>query len=118
MPLTVPANATGAAGSSTGLHHDYHDNLYILLRGKKRFRLYPPSLAGRMYVHGELCLVHPNGRIVHKSQVRGGRAGGRAREGGVGREGSISSQQRLQPLATTWRCFRAMLQCLVPSLRL
>ena len=57
------------AGSSTGLHHDYHDNLYVLLRGKKRFRLYPPSLADRMYVHGQLQRVHPNGRIVHKSQV-------------------------------------------------
>ncbi|CAM9576855.1 unnamed protein product, partial [Sphacelaria rigidula] len=25
-------------GSSSGLHHDFHDNLYILLRGKKTFR--------------------------------------------------------------------------------
>ena len=25
-------------GSSSGLHHDFHDNLYILLRGKKRFQ--------------------------------------------------------------------------------
>ena len=58
------------AGSSTGLHHDYHDNLYVLLRGRKRFRLFPPSLADRMYVHGQLQRVHPNGRIVHKSQVR------------------------------------------------
>lgn len=26
------------AGSSSGLHHDFHDNLYVLLRGKKTFR--------------------------------------------------------------------------------
>lgn len=26
------------AGSSSGLHHDFHDNLYLLLRGKKTFR--------------------------------------------------------------------------------
>lgn len=25
-------------GSSSGLHHDFHDNLYLLLRGRKRFR--------------------------------------------------------------------------------
>ncbi|CAM9799805.1 unnamed protein product, partial [Choristocarpus tenellus] len=25
-------------GSSSGLHHDFHDNLYILLRGRKMFR--------------------------------------------------------------------------------
>lgn len=63
------------------LQHDYHDNLYVLLRGKKRFRLYPPSQAERMYVHGELAVVHPNGRIVHKSQVGGswrGRGTGQA----------------------------------------
>lgn len=35
------------AGTSSGLHHDYHDNLYILLRGRKRFRLYSPADAER-----------------------------------------------------------------------
>lgn len=30
-------------GTSSGLHHDYHDNLYILVRGKKRFRFYSPA---------------------------------------------------------------------------
>lgn len=28
----------GEKGSSSGLHHDFHDNLYVLLRGKKTFR--------------------------------------------------------------------------------
>ena len=31
-----------SAGSSSGLHHDFHDNLYILLRGTKEFRLFSP----------------------------------------------------------------------------
>ena len=26
-------------GSSSGLHHDFHDNLYVLIRGRKRFFL-------------------------------------------------------------------------------
>lgn len=30
---------SSADGSSSGLHHDFHDNLYSLLRGRKRFRL-------------------------------------------------------------------------------
>eukprot|EP00775_Hariotina_reticulata_P000764 gene764-1071_t len=55
-------------GSSTGLHHDYHDNLYVLLRGCKRFRLYPPSAAPDMYVTGSIKKIYPNGRIVYADQ--------------------------------------------------
>ncbi|KAL4429824.1 hypothetical protein ABPG77_010941 [Micractinium sp. CCAP 211/92] len=60
----------GAArdGSSTGLHTDYHDNLYVLLRGRKRFRLYPPQAAKQMYTVGKVAKTHPNGRIVFKGQ--------------------------------------------------
>ena len=51
------------AGASSGLHHDYHDNLYCLLRGAKRFRLFSPDSAPHMHTHGTLARVHPNGRI-------------------------------------------------------
>jgi hypothetical protein len=44
-------------GSSSGLHHDFHDNLYVLLAGRKRFRLWPPSAAPGMYTHGRLQQV-------------------------------------------------------------
>lgn len=57
-------------GSSTGLHHDFHDNLYVLLRGRKRFRLYSPNMADLMLTNGELQMVHPNGRIVYKGDGR------------------------------------------------
>ena len=57
------------SGASSGLHHDFHDNLYILLRGRKRFRLYPPSEAPHMYTHGQLKKLYPNGRIVYAGQV-------------------------------------------------
>ena len=63
------ASAYLCAGSSSGLHHDFHDNLYVLLRGRKRFVLYPPSSAGRMYTHGEIAQIFPNGRIQYKGQV-------------------------------------------------
>jgi hypothetical protein len=49
-------------GSSSGLHHDYHDNLYVLLRGRKRFRLYPPATAPGMYTQGKVAKIHHNGR--------------------------------------------------------
>ncbi|KAI9031480.1 cupin-like domain-containing protein [Hyaloraphidium curvatum] len=55
-------------GSSTGLHHDYHDNLYVLLRGRKRFRLYSPADAGRMYTRGVMTRVHANGRICYEGE--------------------------------------------------
>ena len=41
----------------------------MLLRGRKRFRLYPPAAAKGMYTVGRVEAVHPNGRIVFKGQV-------------------------------------------------
>ena len=55
-------------GASSGLHHDYHDNLYIVLKGRKRFRLYSPMDTQKMYTRGELLKVHPNGRINYKGE--------------------------------------------------
>lgn len=55
-------------GASSGLHHDFHDNLYLLLRGRKRFRLYPPDQAQHMYTHGRIAKIHSNGRIVYTNQ--------------------------------------------------
>ncbi|KAJ1492710.1 cupin-like domain-containing protein [Baffinella frigidus] len=55
--------------SSSGLHHDFHDNLYVLLRGTKRFRLFSPDDTDRMYTHGEVANVHPNGRICYKAHA-------------------------------------------------
>lgn len=56
-------------GSSSGLHHDYHDNLYCLLRGRKRFRIFPPAMTQQLYTHGSIHTIHPNGRIVYEGQV-------------------------------------------------
>ncbi|ELR13519.1 uncharacterized protein ACA1_247230 [Acanthamoeba castellanii str. Neff] len=57
-------------GSMSGLHHDYHDNLYVLLKGRKRFQLFPPSDAARMYTQGRIVRVHPNGLISYQRGVR------------------------------------------------
>ena len=56
-------------GSSSGLHHDFHDNIYVLLRGTKRFRLFSPKDAYRMYTAGKIAKVHPNGRICYEGQL-------------------------------------------------
>ena len=66
----LPHRGTPRAGASSGLHHDFHDNLYVLLRGRKHLRLYPPSAVAAMYPYGRPRLVHGNGRIVYAGQVR------------------------------------------------
>ncbi|KAI0632596.1 cupin-like domain-containing protein [Trametes polyzona] len=53
-------------GSSSGLHHDFHDNIYCLLKGKKRFVLFPPSEVKHLYPYGALSTVHPNGLIAYE----------------------------------------------------
>ena len=56
-------------GASSGLHHDYHDNLYVVLRGTKKFRLYAPSDTHDMYTRGRLSRVHTNGRINYEGEL-------------------------------------------------
>ena len=56
---------TSRNGASSGLHHDYHDNFYLLIRGRKRFRIYSPDCAPFMYTYGEIAKVHFNGRISY-----------------------------------------------------
>jgi Cupin-like domain len=56
--------ADAARGTSSGLHHDYHDNLYVLLSGRKRFRLFAPEHAHHMATHGRVKCVHDSGRCV------------------------------------------------------
>eukprot|EP00520_Triparma_pacifica_P002309 CAMPEP_0118636812 /NCGR_PEP_ID=MMETSP0785-20121206/2826_1 /TAXON_ID=91992 /ORGANISM="Bolidomonas pacifica, Strain CCMP 1866" /LENGTH=117 /DNA_ID=CAMNT_0006527971 /DNA_START=14 /DNA_END=363 /DNA_ORIENTATION=- len=51
---STPSSSTG---TSSGLHHDYHDNLYVLLRGRKHFRILPPSAAPSMLTKGEVSAV-------------------------------------------------------------
>ncbi|KAI4745031.1 Clavaminate synthase-like protein [Aureobasidium sp. EXF-12298] len=54
------------SGTSSGLHHDFHDNLYILLKGRKRFVLYPPSAVHHLDTYGKPQKIHSNGLIVYK----------------------------------------------------
>jgi len=57
--------ATGPEGSSSGLHHDFHDNFYVLHAGRKQFVLYPPT--SKIPVYGDIEKIHPNGLISYKS---------------------------------------------------
>jgi len=55
--------------STSGLHHDFHDNIYILLRGEKRFTLVSPCDAANLYTVGTISTIHPNGRINYVGQL-------------------------------------------------
>lgn len=54
--------------TSSGLHHDFHDNLYVVVRGSKRFRLFPPSAAPHLRVVGKIRTIYKNGLVVYRSQ--------------------------------------------------
>ena len=72
----VPANislwlgSSASSASSSGLHHDYHDNLYVLLSGRKSFKLYSPRYAREMQTHGKIGRVHGNGQISYVGHER------------------------------------------------
>lgn len=53
-------------GIVTPLHHDFHDNLYVVVEGRKRFTLYPPSQACNLYPRGHLERVRDNGWIDYR----------------------------------------------------
>ncbi|PWN93143.1 Clavaminate synthase-like protein [Acaromyces ingoldii] len=55
----------GASGKSSGLHHDFHDNLYMLLSGRKRFLIWPPLAHRWLEPVGKLDRVHTNGLIEY-----------------------------------------------------
>ena len=57
-----------AQGSSSGLHHDFHDNFYLLTNGQKQFRLYAPSEVAVMGTFGELHQLYENGLISYRSE--------------------------------------------------
>ncbi|SCU91122.1 LADA_0F08218g1_1 [Lachancea dasiensis] len=50
-------------GSSSGLHHDHADNIYIPISGHKRFTLFSPKDAGKMYTRGVIRKVYNSGVI-------------------------------------------------------
>ena len=51
----------------TPLHHDFNDNLYVVVEGRKHFTLFPPSQAGNLYTRGTVLEVEQNGNIRYAS---------------------------------------------------
>lgn len=57
-------------GNSSGLHHDHADNLYVLAQGRKRFTLYSPADAEKLFTVGRIKHVFPNGLINYHTDAR------------------------------------------------
>lgn len=55
----------GTSGKSSGLHHDFHDNLYMVLSGCKRFLIWPPICHRWLEPTGDVFRVHANGLIEY-----------------------------------------------------
>ncbi|KAJ3338304.1 hypothetical protein HDU93_009751 [Gonapodya sp. JEL0774] len=61
---------TDREGSSSGLHHDFADNLYALVLGQKHFSLFAPCDALNLYLAGLNPHVFSNGLITYKTGKR------------------------------------------------
>ena len=55
--------------STSGLHHDYHDNLYILLRGKKTFYLYSYDDIDGLYPTGEVLFCYSSHIFAYNHRI-------------------------------------------------
>ena len=51
------------SGQRSQLHHDYHDNLYTLLKGRKELLLFSPADTPNLYPRGRPEYVSPTGVI-------------------------------------------------------
>ncbi|KAI8901783.1 cupin-like domain-containing protein [Globomyces pollinis-pini] len=60
--------STDKNGTSSGLHHDFHDNLYFLIQGKKEFTIFSPKDISNMYLNKDFLKVHFNGLIEYQQE--------------------------------------------------
>jgi len=86
-----------ATESTSGLHHDTHDNVYVLLRGQKTFTLFSPAHATDMHTACDISRVHPNGMINYAVPTR---ADG-AHEGSAAEWAAQATQQDLDAAEAT-----------------
>lgn len=54
-------------GVSSGLHHDHSDNLYVPLKGSKRFTIFAPNDGVNLYTVGNITKIFKSGVIDYES---------------------------------------------------
>lgn len=55
---------------TTPLHHDFNENLYVIVRGTKRFSLFPPQCVRQLYPRGEVTGIDPVTGMVEYRDLR------------------------------------------------
>ncbi|EPY52120.1 Jmj4 protein [Schizosaccharomyces cryophilus OY26] len=63
-------------GTSSGLHHDFHDNIYTVVKGHKRFVILSPDSALHLQLAGKISKIHQNGLISYEGEDRPQRSDG------------------------------------------
>lgn len=53
---------------TTPLHHDFNDNLYVVVEGRKHFTLFPPEQIANLYPRGKLLGTEANGIHQYESK--------------------------------------------------
>lgn len=53
-------------GNNSRLHHDYDDNIYVVLEGEKKFLLFPPQFALVLYTYGKIEQCTPDGEVIYE----------------------------------------------------
>ncbi|KAI5964196.1 uncharacterized protein KGF55_002138 [Candida pseudojiufengensis] len=61
---SIPSN-----GTSSGLHHDHADNLYILVQGLKRFTIFSPIDCENLFTVGKIFKIFNNGIIDYDNST-------------------------------------------------
>jgi mannose-6-phosphate isomerase-like protein (cupin superfamily) len=51
----------------TVLHHDFNDNLYVVVEGRKQFTLFPPTEAHHLYPRGVIRRIAETGLIEYEA---------------------------------------------------
>lgn len=54
-------------GVSSGLHHDHSDNLYVPLKGSKRFTIFAPNDGINLYTVGKITKIYKSGVIDYEN---------------------------------------------------
>ena len=61
----------GHGGYCSALHTDPTENLYIVISGSKRFRIYPPSEVANGRFHPPISRITPSGRVQYQTGAPG-----------------------------------------------
>ena len=106
--------ADETVGATSHLHHDYHDNLYCLVQGRKTLVLYGPDDTQNVYPAGALEHLDEAGLIYYAADHhREGQEQGEAGQGAAEKRAPTPHFSRLP--AARWEELSASQQALFPN---